>query len=303
MHNFTFEYPYAFVLMPLIYCIYKCPVPVRQIVFPHLQLFGTVTRWLNHEKLLYSLIFALLVTALASPISYDAGASNHRKGRDLVFVLDTSGSMNESSYSAKESEKSKFEILKTVIGNFIRHRYDDNVGVIAFGSFAFASIPLTYDMKAVWFLLDFLDVGIAGENTAIGDGLWQAEELLSKGEAANKVILLVTDGFQNSGRTTIADAVARAKKMHVKIYTIGIGQPGDYDTALLKRIAADTGGKFFSAQNAEALTQVYHALDDLEPSAIRAEHYLHRQMLFYIPLGAALLLLLLLLQRRKGALV
>lgn len=301
MHHFTFEYPYVFVSLPLIYCIYKCPVPVRKIVFPHLQLFSGVTRWLNREKLLYSLIFALLVTALASPISYDAGASSHRKGRDLVFALDASGSMNESGYSTKESDKGKFDILKELIGSFIAHRYDDNVGVVVFGSFAFASVPLTYDMKAVGFLLDFLDVGIAGENTAIGDGLWQAEELLDKGEAENKVILLVTDGFQNSGRTRIASAVARAMRMHVKIYTVGIGEPGDYDAPLLKRIASDTGGKTFSAQNAEALAQVYRALDDLEPSDIRAEHYLHRQMLFYLPLGAALLLLLYLLQRRKGA--
>lgn len=298
MNHFTFEHPYALLLLLLIICIYKCPVTVKVILFPHTYLFGSVSHWINREKLLYSLLFTLLVTALASPISYDDKSAQNRKGRDLVFVLDTSGSMGESGFAAKNSDASKFDLLKQIIASFIAHRYDDNVGVTVFGSFAFSSIPLTYDMKAVAFLLDFIDVGIAGENTAIGDGLASAEEMLRHGSAKSKVIILVTDGYQNSGRTSIAQAVKEAKKLGIKIYTIGLGDT--FDAPLLKKIASDTGAKMFTARSAEALSQVYDELDTLEPSPIHSAHYLNKQLLYYYPLTAAFLLLLYLVRTRRS---
>lgn len=298
LQHFEFEYPYVLFLLLLIICIYKCPRTVKTIIFPHLHLFEKFTSWFNKEKLLYSLIFALLVTALASPITYDSKLSNHRKGRDLVFALDTSGSMGESGYSGETTDKSKFDILKSVIQNFITHRYDDNVGVTIFGSFAFSSVPLTYDMKAVAFLLDFLEVGIAGENTAIGDGISYATELLKKGEAKSRVIILVTDGYQNSGKTSIKEAVKSAKELNIKIYTIGIGKKNDYDANLLKKIASDTSAKMFEAANEDDLKTVYKELDTLESSPIRSQNYLNKHMLFLYPLSFAMLLLLFVLAKK-----
>ena len=300
MNHFTFEYPYALLLLLLIICIYKCPATVKVIFFPHTHLFGSVSHWINREKLLYSLLLTLLVTSLASPISYDDKSAQNRKGRDLVFVLDTSGSMGESGYSEKDNDASKFDLLKRIISSFIEHRYDDNVGVSLFGSFAFSSIPLTYDMKAVAFLLDFIDVGIAGENTAIGDGLASAEEMLQNSSAKSKVIILVTDGYQNSGRTSIAQAVEKARKLGIKIYTVGIGDTKDFDAPLLKKIASDTKAKMFMARSAEALSQVYDELGTLEPSPIHSAHYLNKQMLYYYPLTAAFLLLLYLVRIRRS---
>jgi len=299
--HFEFEFPYAFLLLALIFCIYQCPAVIKKIIFPHTHFFGKFTSFLNREKLLYSIIFALLVTALASPISYDAKLSQDRNGRDLAFVLDTSGSMGESGYSEDDNDRSKFDILKSLITSFITHRYDDNVAVCVFGSFAFCSVPLTYDMKAVSFLLDFLDVGIAGENTAIGDGINTALDALQKGHAKEKVIILVTDGYQNSGNVSIKTAVERAKREHVKIYTIGVGKPGKYDAALLKRIANETGGKMFEAKNAKELEAVYAELDRLEPSPIRSQSYLNKHMLFEYPLVFAVLLSLYLLYKRGAA--
>ncbi|MFT7859520.1 MAG: VWA domain-containing protein [Sulfurimonas sp.] len=271
---------------------------MQQIIFPHIHLFKTYTTFLDREKLLYSLILTLLVTALASPITYDSKLSQDRKGRDLAFVLDTSGSMGESGYSGEHNNKSKFSILKDIIQNFIQHRYDDNVGVTVFGTFAFSSVPLTYDMKAVSFLLGFLDVGIAGENTAIGDAIDNASTLLARGNAKNKVMILVTDGYQNSGSVSIKEAVADAKKAGTKIYTIGIGKNKDYDADLLKKIAKDTGAKMFSAQNEDQLIDVYDTLDSLEASPIRSQNFLNKKMLFTYPLALAILLLIYLLSRR-----
>ena len=299
LHYFEFEYPYLFLLLLLIVCIYKCPHIIQTLIFPHLDLFTNLTNFINREKLLYSLIFTLLVTALASPISYDSKLSNHRNGRDLIFVLDTSGSMGESGYSKEQRSKSKFEVLQELIEKFITHRYDDNVGVVVFGSFAYASVPLTYDMKAVSFLLNFLEVGIAGENTAIGDGITEAIALLDKGTAKSKVIILVTDGHQNSGTTSIQEAVRVAKEQHIKIYTIGIGKSTEYDGKLLQKIATDTNAKMFAAQNEEALKNVYKTLKNLEKSPIRSQNYLNKNMLFFYPLSLAMFLLIYILMKKR----
>lgn len=298
MNNFEFEHPYLFLLLLLIICFYKCPVLIKQIIFPHTHLFEKFTYWIDKNKLLYSLIFALLIGSLASPINYDAKLSQERKGRDLAFVLDTSGSMGEIRYSKEHKNQNKFTILTNIIDKFIQKRYEDNVGIVVFGSFAFASVPLTYDMKAISFLLNFLEVGIAGENTAIGDGIESATKLLEHGDAKNKVMILITDGYQNSGNTSIKDAVEKAKKLHIKIYTIGIGNNKDFDVNLLKKIAKDTNAKMFSAQDEEALQNVYATLDSLEPSPIQSQQYLNKHMLFSYPLSLAILLLLYLLSKR-----
>lgn len=301
MNHFEFDYPYVFALLPLIFCFYKCPSVIKKLIFPHTHFFGKFTSIINKEKLLYSLIFALLLTALAKPISYDAKLTQNRSGRDLIFVLDTSGSMGESGYSEERSDVSKFGILKNLIGSFITHRFDDNVGVCVFGTFAFCSVPLTYDMEAVKFLMNFLEVGIAGENTAIGDGLWSALDALEKGSAKKRVIILITDGYQNSGSHSIAQAVKRAKKTKTKIYTIGIGKESEYDKTLLQKIAQETKAKMFGAKSAKELEEVYSELDTLEPSPIRSQNYLNRHELFSYPLSLAFLLLLYLLYKRGAS--
>lgn len=295
MYNFEFEYPYAFILLLLIICIYKCPLSVKKIIFPHTHLFSQHTSWINKEKLFYSLILVLLITALASPITYDQKTSNKRKGRDLVFVLDTSGSMAESNFDKDKNQKRKLDILKDVLKEFISSRFDDNVGVAIFGSYAFAAVPLTYDMNSIKFLLDFFDVGIAGDSTAIGEGLASGLRILQHGNAKNKVMILVTDGYQNSGSVSVKQAVEKAKALHVKIYTIGIGKKGTFDANLLQTIASQTNGKMFEAYNSQMLEEIYQEIDTLEPSKIRSQHYLNKHLLYAYPLSLAALLLLYLL--------
>jgi Ca-activated chloride channel family protein len=297
--HFEFEYPFAFLLLLLIICIYRCPATLKKIIFPHLGLFSLKTGWFNKERLFYSLILTLLITALASPITYDSKFSQQRKGRDLVLVLDCSGSMGESGFDKESSQKSKFDILKEVISKFVQERFDDNVGVTVFGSYAFSSVPLTYDMNAVAYLINFLDVGIAGENTAIGEGIANATGLLKMGQAKEKVMLLITDGYHNSGAISPKEALSLAIQNNIKIYTIGIGKKGDYDEALLKLIAQNSHAKMFEAGNASALKDVYSEIDTLEPSKIRSQNYLNKQLLAFYPLlGATLLLLALILKRR-----
>ncbi len=303
MYNFEFEYPYAFILLLLIICIYKCPQSIKEIIFVHTELFDKKIAFINRDKILYSLILTLLVIALASPLSYDQKSSNKRKGRDLAFVLDTSGSMAESGFDKEQSQKKKFTALKELIYEFIAKRYEDNVGVAIFGSYAYAAIPLTYDMNSIKFLLDFFDVGIAGDSTAIGEGLASGLRILQKGEAKEKVIILITDGYQNSGSTSVKESVEHAKKMGVKIYAIGIGEKTSFDAKLLSLVANNTKGRMFVATDAKMLRDIYKTIDTLEPSKIHSQHYLHKQLLYIYPLTIAGILLTFLLLKYKEELV
>ncbi len=242
------------------------------------------------QPLFYALLYTLLLTALASPIRYDRLEASERNGRDLVLVLDTSGSMAESGFDAEHPDRSKYDALLSIADDFLKKRYDDNVGLVLFGTFAFAASPVTYDLRALREILKMTDVGVAGQNTAIGEGVDQALRILRYGHAKRKVIVLLTDGYQNAGAVSIAQAVEKAKKEGVVIYTIGIGKQGSYDAKLLTRIAKESGGKFFSASNAKVLADVFETLDRLEPSPIRSEAMLDRKPLFYLPLVLAMIL-------------
>jgi len=136
-------------------------------------------------------------------------------------------------------------------------------------------------------------VGLAGESTAIGDAIMQSIRTLSFGEAENKAIILLTDGYHNAGKNSPRQAVAKAKSLGIKIYTIGIGKKSDYDVAMLETIAKESGGKSYAAASSEALSKVYQEIDKLEPSPIRNENYLNQKLLLFFPLALVFLLLFL----------
>jgi Ca-activated chloride channel family protein len=235
------------------------------------------------------IIFALGVIALAAPVAYSAKFPSHREGLAIVLALDTSGSMRESGF-AKGSE-SKFTLLQRVAGDFIRKRSGDNIGIVAFGTFAFAASPISYDTEGVRTLLNMLEVEIAGKNTAIGDAIAQSVRMLRRSHAKEKIIVLVTDGKNNSGSVSVKAAVEMAHREGIKIYTIGLGDAKSYDAPLLKRIAAESGGKMFGASDLKDLKKVYATIDKLLPSPLRSHHYLNARPLFLYPLFLAMLLL------------
>jgi Ca-activated chloride channel family protein len=246
-------------------------------------------------------LFTLMVLALAKPFIYDAASDQHKKGRNLILALDASGSMGQSGFNTKDRFKNKFETVTTLSKAFIQKRFDDNMGVVLFGTFAYTASPLTYDLESLSYLLEMTNVGLAGESTAIGDAIMQSIHTLSFGEAQNKAIILLTDGYHNAGKHSPKEAVAKAKALGIKIYTIGIGKQSDYDAALLETIAKESGGKSYAASSAEALSKVYKEINALEPSPIRGENYLNQKLLILVPLGVVFILLLLwiLYQRRS----
>ncbi len=295
----TFEYPYQLLLLlPLLYCLYRCKEKIEQGYFVHLSLFTTHTKWFRWEWVVKILIVSLLLLAVASPILIDKVDPLNRKGIDIVLSLDGSGSMNSSGFDEKTRD-SRFAITQKIAQDFVMKRVEDNVGVVLFGDFAFIASPVTYEKEIVSEMIGYLTHGMAGQNTAIGEGITMALRAFQHSKAKSKIIILLTDGEHNSGRISPKDATALAKEHGVKIYTIGIGRKGEFDKQLLEKIADESDGRFFAAYNKDELHKAYNEINSLEQSNIKSREYQVKEYYFQWPLTAALLLLLFLLWQRS----
>ncbi len=299
--HFTFGSPYLLVLLLLLPCFLWCKQYSKPYYFPKLSWVTRQSPLLSWEPWLKMALFTLMVFALAKPFIYDASSDQHKKGRDLILAIDASGSMAQSGFHIKDRMKTKYEITTELSKDFIAKRFDDNMGVVVFGTFAYTASPLTYDLESLSYLLDMTNVGLAGESTALGDAIMQSIRTLSYGEAKNKVIILLTDGYHNAGQISPKEAVKKAKDLGIKIYTIGIGKKSDYDVSLLETIADQSGAKAYAASSAEALSKIYDEINSLEPSAIRSENYLNQKLLILYPLALVFILLLLwVLSTKRG---
>jgi Ca-activated chloride channel family protein len=297
----SFEYPLAFLLLaPLLFCLYRCREKTKQRYFVHLHLFSPGKRPIRWEWILIILTLVALVTALASPVYIDRDDPLNRKGIDIVLSLDGSGSMNASGFDAK-SRKSRFEITQKIAQDFVMRRFEDNVGVVLFGDFAFIASPVTYEKEIVAEMIGYLSHGMAGENTAIGEGITMGLRALQRSKAAEKVIILLTDGEHNSGRVSPKEAVTMAKEAGVRLYTIGIGKRGEFDEAMLKTMAEESGGRYFSAYDKEELQEVYNSIDALERSAIKSREYLKKEYYYAAALLLAFVLMLYIFYRKERA--
>ena len=300
MTEFTFQYPYSLLLLLFLPCFIWCKLKAKILYFSKPEWLPKQTFAWDNMTLWLMLIYTLLVMALASPYCYDAQLASQKKGRDLVLVMDTSGSMAERGFNSEDKRQSKYDISVHLAKDFIANRHDDNVGLVVFGSYAFSASPLTYDLKALDEMFELMsDVGIAGTSTALGDALMQGIRTLDAGEAKSKVLILLTDGQHNAGKSSPHQAVDVAVKKGVKVYTIGIGKKGDYDENLLSTIAKETGAKSFMAQSSKELKKVYESIEGLEPSPIRSEQYLNQETLFIYLLVLAMMGLFVLLIRNE----
>lgn len=301
MSFFSFEYPYLFLLFfPLLYCMYKCREQLKSRYFVHLHFFSTKKNLLKLEWIVKAAIFLLLCAALASPIVVDTLDPHNRVGKDIVLAVDGSGSMNASGFDfenevSKGERLSRFEIAQVIASEFIQKREMDNLGVVFFGDFAFIASPITYEKGMVVEMLGYLTHGMAGQNTAIGEGIGVSVRAFKHSKAKTKIIILLTDGEHNSGSISPKDAIKIAQEHEIKIYTIGMGNKGEADEALLQKIAQESGGEYFSATSAKELKSVYEKIDTLESSKIKSREYLQKEYFYWMfLLGVAALLLFLL---------
>jgi Ca-activated chloride channel family protein len=294
----SFEFPWLFLsLPPLLWCLYRCRAKMVPKLFVHLHWFRLRKPMLPWEWLIKAMIIILLVTAIASPILIDRTNPLNRNGLDIVLCLDGSGSMSASGFE-DGSRRSRFQIVQEVVTQFIAERDADNVGIVLYGDFAFIASPITYEKAVVSEMISYLNPGMAGQNTAIGDGLMMSLRAFETSKAKDKVVILLTDGEHNSGTISPQQAVAVFKAQGMVIHTIGMGTAQEVNAELLSTIATESGGQAFLAKDATALAEVYDAIDTLERSKIRSKPYEQKHYLFVLPALLGFLLLAYLLWRR-----
>ena len=256
----------------------------------------TLRYWLRHLPQALRLIsLSLFIVALARPVEQHAESETTIEGIDIVLAMDISGSM-----LAQDFKPNRIESSKKIASEFVADRHGDRLSIVAFAGEAFTQCPLTSDRSAVQTSLARLRSGIIDDGTAIGNGLATAINRLRESSSKSKVVVLLTDGVNNSGSMSPLMAADIAKNMGIKVYTIGVGRRGqaptpvmdafgnvglammnvEIDEELLREISSLTGGKYFRAENAEALTKIYDEIDQMEKSKVEINDYISYEELY-----------------------
>lgn len=256
-----------------------------------------------------TLVWLLLVIAASRPQWVGEIESLPVTGRDLLLAVDISGSMDTQDMILNNAAVNRLKVVKKVAGEFIQRRHGDRVGLILFGSRAYLQTPLTFDTETTATLLDESEIGLAGRETAIGDAIGLAVKRLRDDAAADRVLVLLTDGANTSGEVQPLQASGFAARDGLTVYTVGVGADemmvqdffgsrvvnpsADLDEDTLRAIAEETGGRYFRARDARSLEKIYEILDELEPVESDVETIRPVDELFYWPLGIAYMLALL----------
>jgi Ca-activated chloride channel family protein len=311
-----FEWPWLLAALPLpllIRWLVPANNPVEQAALkvPFLDDFSigqtqTVSQAQQWPLLLAAIAWFLLVIACTRPQWLGEPIEQAVSGRDLMLAVDLSASMEEQDFFINKKPVDRLTAIKWVASDFINRRVGDRVGLILFGTQAYLQTPLTFDRKTVQTLLDESAIGLAGDNTAIGDAIGLAVKRLKNQPADSRVLILLTDGANTAGEISPLKAAELAAANQLKIYTIGVGademivrsffgnrkvNPSrDLDENTLVKVAESTGGRYFRARNADELNNIYMLLDQLEPVEKDKQYFRPRSELYYWPLSLALAL-------------
>jgi len=318
----TFAHPYwlsLLLLLPLLAWlkgrrgappafVYSSVQLVRGMQNIHRSRFGGLLgslRWLT---------LALFIVALAQPRLLKNTTEVKASGIDIVCALDLSGSMISEDFEVHGERVNRVNMAKSVLKDFIDKRTNDRIGLVVFAAQAFIATPLTLDHDYLQENLARLEIGtINSDATAIGDALTTAVNRLRDLKAKSKIIILATDGQNNSGKVEPLLAAEAAAALGVKVYTVGIGEQGtapmpvfmngqkvgyrdvpvDVDEDTLQKIADKTGGKYYRADNAEKFQKIYDEIDKLEKTEASVKKYTQFNELFqwFVAAGLALLLI------------
>ncbi len=309
----TFAHPFFLLLLlfliPMSY--WEFGRKPTAMIFPSLKFFTSTTKW----QLLYRLSFFLralalifLSLALARPQTGRSQSKQRSEGIDIMLVADASGSMNALDFIIEGKRQNRLSVVEKAMEDFVQSRVNDRIGLVVFGTYAYALCPLTLDHDVVQQYIDTMKVAMAGQETAIGDAIGVASNRLKDIPAKSKVMILLTDGESDAGKLDPREAAQAAKAVGIKIYTVGVGSEGmvpiqtpygyqqvrlPIDEALLKDIADMTGGRYFRASDTDTLFAIYRTIDSLEKTVVDTDVYYHYDEKYAFLLWPVLVLLLL----------
>lgn len=318
--NFEFlnpEFLWLLILIPLlaVWYFFVRKKDAAVLTVPSIKGFKTKSSIVSKLKpilgLLRILALAAIIVALARPRNVSVSKkTKSNKGIDIVMAIDVSASM-----LARDLKPNRLEALKKVAVDFVDRRPNDRIGIVVYAGESFTQTPITSDKGIVKRTISSLQWGQLDGGTAIGMGLGSGVNRLKESKAKSKVIILLTDGVNNSGNIDPRTATELAKELGIKVYTIGIGTNGmadfpwskdprtgllnfrkqqvEIDEALLKEIAKETNGKYFRATDNETLKEIYDEIDKLEKTKIEEFKYYNYQEMYrdlvFLALGFLLL--------------
>ena len=310
---FTFESPQYLYLALLIIPITAWYVWRRNKLTANLQVstinpFKAAPKSLRYYILhlpfaLRMIALALLCVILARPQNSETWSDQNVEGIDIMMAIDISGSM-----LAEDLKPNRLEAAKTISSEFVNSRPNDNIGLVVFSGESFTQCPLTTDKAALSQLFGVINEQMIQANgTAIGLGLASAVNRLKDSQAKSKVIILLTDGSNNTGEIDPMMASDLAKTFGIRVYTIGVGTKGmapypfqtafgiqrqmvpvDIDESTLKSISGNTDGKYFRATDNKSLKAIYEEIDQLEKTKISVQEYIKKNE-EYLPFALAML--------------
>lgn len=259
--------------------------------------------------LLRILAVLLFVVAFARPRKGTEYTEITSEGIDIMLALDVSSSMQAEDFKPHN----RLYVAKEEIKKFISRRANDRVGLVVFARYSYTQCPLTTDYGVLLNFVDQVSFGLVEDGTAIGMAIANAVNRLRESESKSKIIVLLTDGDNNSGEIDPLTAANLADAMDIKIYTIGAGKPGNamypyndpifgkryiyqptkIDEKTLKEIAQRTDGKYFRARSGEELEEIYGIIDELEKTEVKvAAHIQYRELFHYFAYAGLILLML-----------
>jgi len=296
------EFLWLLALLPIIalWYFFTRKKDVASISFSNTKSFGTGSILSKLKPLLYVLrllAIASLIIALSRPRNKEVTTkTKSNKGIDIVMAIDVSASM-----LAKDLKPNRLEALKKVANNFVTKRPNDRIGIVVYAGESFTQTPITSDKRIIKNTIRSLKWGQLDGGTAIGMGLGSSVNRLKDSKAKSKVIILLTDGVNNSGNIDPKTATELAKSLNIKVYTIGLGTNGtalspvakgmdgkfifrntpvEIDEKLLKYIAKETKGKYFRATSNSKLNKIYDEINKLEKTKIEEFKYTNFEEMF-----------------------
>lgn len=265
-------------------------------------------RWI---WLLPILAGACMIVGLARPQIGHGRTEITANGIDIMLGLDVSGSMQALDFTLGDQRVNRIEVVKSVVSKFIDERPDDRIGLVAFAGAPYLVSPLTLDHDWLQQNLGRVSVGGVDDGTAIGSAIAASVNRLRTTSAKSKVLILLTDGMNNTGKISPMAAAEAARALGIKIYTIGVGARSeapipvkdargntrlvmakvDVDEKTLQAVAAQTGGTFYRATDTDSLQKIYNQINRLEKTAQTTQRFEHTEELFTWALFPALALL------------